>query len=110
MGAGLKDVMHHTIFLSTGKTSAHYSCLFMGVRFFHPSLMPHVGFRFNCVRSSGFEEGFDRHLNLAPSARSDHVQMHEEGPNQITHQGGRHLEVLEDSCSFGMELGHQAIF
>lgn len=108
MGAGVRYVMHHTIFPCTGKTSAHYSSLFTGAGFFHPCLIPHMGFRFNCVRSPGFEGGFDRVLNPAPSARSDHVQMHEEELNQITHQGGRHLEVLEDSCSISMELGHQA--
>ena len=106
MGAGLKDVMHHTIFLCTGKTSAHYSRLFMGARFFYSSLTPHMGFGFNCERSPGYEGGFDSVLNPGPS---DHVQIHKEEPNQITRPGGRHLEVLEDSCSLGIELGHLAV-
>lgn len=109
MGAGLRDVMHYTIFPCTGKTSAHYSSLFTGARFFQPCLIPHMGFRFNCVRSPGFEGGFDRVLNPAPSARPGQVRMHEEELNQITQQKGRHLEVLEDGCSFSMGLGHQAI-
>lgn len=66
MGVGLRDVMHHTIFPCTGETSAHYSSLFMGARFFLSGLVPHMGFRFNCVRSPGLEVEFDRVLNPSP--------------------------------------------
>lgn len=66
MGAGLRDVMHHTIFPCTGKTSAYYSSLLIGARFFQPCFIAHMGFRFNFVGSPGLEEGFDRVLILAP--------------------------------------------
>lgn len=98
MGAGLRcNASYHIP--CTGKTSALYSSLFRGARFFHPCLIPYMEFRFNWVRSRGCEGGFDRVLNPAPSACSEQVQMHEEELNQIIHQGERHLEVLEDSCS-----------
>lgn len=66
MGAGLRDVMHHTIFSCTGKISAYYSSIFFGARFFPPCFIAHMGFRFNFARSPGLEEGFNRVLNLAP--------------------------------------------